>query len=100
MRACPDLFIADGATDAEIAAARNALFGPIVDAADAAAEAARPRPTSIPPERQLRVRRAFRIGGRLFAEGQVVDRDDHDVRQVVKSSPEWLETPGRPLSAA
>jgi hypothetical protein len=101
----PQFFAVDGASDLEVYQQRAAvIYAPQNEQMEAASRAmqeeqAKREPPPIPVDRQLRVRRAFRLGmARGFADGQIVDREDPAIAKVVKESPQLFEIPGRPLA--
>jgi hypothetical protein len=105
VRQAPLMFAPASATSAEVTAQREALSAPLISQALEddrlrREEQARHEPAAIPIERQLRVKQTFRIGllGRSFGEGELVDREDRNVKPIVLKYPGYFEIPGRPLA--
>jgi hypothetical protein len=99
----PLFFARDGATEDELQAQREEVFyqheSEVSAETDRAAreEQAKQRP-AIPVERRLRVTDGFRLGVRTFAAGEIVDREDKAIANIVAEHPQYFETPGRPLT--
>jgi hypothetical protein len=102
-RRAPQFFAAAGSTTAEVLARRNAIVAASiaaeVESDQKLREEQRKREPEIPLERRLRVKQGFRMGfgGRNFAEGEIVDREDAAVKPIVAAHSGYFEIPGRPL---